>query len=610
MIKDKTELRKDGQRTIEGGMNSGRDPTLLSPQECSYSNNVTFRGGFPSNRQIFQKRTLTDGGGLADFQSGLVQGAAIYDIDDGQEYIMAMVSGGLYQITVASQGLTVQRTFGDGLSNASAPQCWFCQPDVYFVIQDGTSTPIIMQGLQTIRRAGTNEVPVGQSMAYGQGRLWLAQNRQVVAGDILGGPTSVISFTEQTYLSSGAYFGVPLTSGTIVGMTFVEQGDTATGQGELVIFARNAAYSIQAGVPRQAVSGVTPGWQGTPGMQKVALTNVGGTGWRNILNVNQDVFFRARDGWRTYRTARNEQYGWGGAPISKEMNRVMANDSLQLLDFASSALFKNRVLVTAEPLPYKSAGGASFGALVTLDLDVISSVINKSNLAYEFSPYFTQRGSPAYDGRWAMPDGYRILQILSGVFAHVERCFVFALNTATSLTEIWELLDGNFDAGQALISSQIETRAFDFKLPDALKMLRTAYLYFNTVLATTEVTVEFRSDGYMGWVFWDTFKITGQGVVSPPDSGTPPPSSLCNIPPCSVPGFCVPGPDPNTAASGGYWFKKGLPTPPAICDPIVGKLIRNGYYFQLRITWKGPSTLIMVLLHAEELVEDPNGGCP
>jgi len=614
VIKDKTELRKDGQRTLEGGMNSGRDPTLLSPQECSYSNNVTFRGGFPSNRQIFQKRALTDAGQLAAFQSGLFQGAAIYDIDDGQDYIMAMVAGALYQITIAGPGLTVKQVLNDGVSNPNAPQCWFCQPDVYFVIQDGTSTAIVMQGLQSIHRSGStgvaSEVPVGQSMAYGQGRLWLAQNRQVVAGDILGGGTSVIQFTEQTYLSSAAFFGVPLASGTIVGMTFVEQGDTATGQGELLIFARNAAYSIQTGVPRQAVAGVTPGWQGTPGMQRVALTNIGGTGWRNIINVNSDVFFRAKDGLRTYRTARNEQWGWGGAPISREMNRVMANDSLQLLDYASSALFKNRVFVTAEPLPYKSAGGASFGGLIALDLDVISSVINKSNLAYEFSPYFNQRGSPAYDGRWAMPDGYRILQVLAGVFAHVERCFVFALNTTTNQTEIWELLDGNFDEGQAPIASQIETRAFDFKLPDSLKMLRTAYLYFNTVLATTEVSVDYRSDGFMGWVSWVTFTITGQGAAPPPDSGTPPPSSLCNIPPCTIPGFCVPGPEPNTPASGGYWFKKPLPTPPAVCDPIVGKLIRNGYYFQLRITWKGPSDLIMILLHAEELVESPNGECP
>lgn len=604
MFKDQTELRKDGMRTLESGMNSGRDPTLLSGQECSYANNVTFRGGFPSHRQQFIQVALTDGGNLAGFQNGLFQGATIYDIDDGLEYIMVMVGGVLYQLSIVGQGLTVQQVFGDGTSNPNAPQCWFCQADIYMVIQDGTSTPIIMQGLQTIRRAGNTEVPVGQSMAYGQGRLWLAQNRTFVAGDILGGPTSVISFTEQTYLAEAAFFGVPLSSGTIVGMTFSEIGDTATGQGELLVFARNAAFSVQASVPREATA-TQPGWQGTAGMQKVTLTNIGGTGWRNLLNVNSDVFFRSRDGWRTYRTARNEQYGWGGAPISREMNRVLANDSLQLLDYASSALFKNRVLLTAEPLPYKNVS-SSFGAIVALDLDVISSVINKSNLAYEFSPYFSNRGAPAYDGRWAMPAGYRVLQVLSGMFGHVERCFVFALNTVTNKTEVWELSDnGDYDQGQAAIVCQIETKAFDFKLPDTFKMLRRGDLYFNAIRGSTDVTVEYRSDGYMGWVLWSTFTVTPQGTGP---SGAPPPSNLCHIPPCTVPGYCPP--TPTTPSGGGYWFQKRLPTPNGACDPVVGKLLKNGFYFQIRITWKGPSTLIMLILHAEELVEDPNGGCP
>jgi hypothetical protein len=608
MFKDKTELRKDGHKTLESGMNSGRDPTLLTPQECAFASNVTFRGGFPAHRQQFLQVPLTDLGSLAAFQAGLYQGATIYDIDDGQEYIMVMVGGALYQLSIAGSGLTVKQVFNDGTSNPNAPQCWFCQADIYMVIQDGTSTPIIMQGLSTIRRAGTTEVPVGQSMAYGQGRLWLAQNRQFVAGDILGGPTSVISFTEQTYLAEAGFFGVPLTSGTIIGMTFSEIGDTATGQGELLVFARSAAFSVLASVPREATA-TQPGWQGTAGMQKVTLTNIGGTGWRNLLNVNSDVFFRSKDGWRTYRTARNEQYGWGGAPISREMNRVLANDSLPLLDYASAALFKNRVLMTAEPLPYKNSASATFGCLVVLDLDVISSVINKSNLAYEFSPYFSNRGAPAYDGRWAMPDGYRILQVLSGTFAHVERCFIFALNTTTNKTEVWELSDsGEYDQGQNAIVCQIETKAFEFKLPDALKMLRRGDLYWNAVRGSTDVTVEYRSDGYMAWVLWDTFTITGQGTSQ--GSGAPPPSNLCNIPPCSVPGYCSPGPDPSNPYGGGYWFQKKLPTPNGACDPVVGKLLKNGFYFQLRITWKGPSTLIMLILHAEELVEDPNGGCP
>jgi hypothetical protein len=591
-------------------MDSGRAPVLLSQTECSFSSNITFRGGFPTNRQSFMPVVLTDGGasggapsGLASFQNGLYQGSYIYDISDTEQHIMSMVSGTLYQLNV-SGGIKVTGVWNDGISNPNASQCWFCQPDIYFVVQDGTSTPIVMQGLATIRRAGTTEVPVGTAMAYGQGRLWLAQGRSVVAGDLLGGPTSVISFTEQTYLGEALYFGVPLSSGNVIGLIFVEQGDTATGQGELVMFARRAAYSIQASVPRQATQ-TQPGWQGTPGMQRISLTNIGGTGWRNLLNVNQDVFFRSKDGWRTLRTARNEQYGWGGTPISHEVTRVLYTDSLALLDYASSVLFKNRVFLTATPSPYKNIG-ASFANLVVLDLDIISSVINKSNLAYEFSPYFNQRGSPAYDGVWNPPNNLQILQVIQGEFNRIERCFAFCLNPATQKTEIWELRDDQLYDNQTMpIVSQIETKAYDFKLPDTLKELRRGELYFFSVLAQISVTVEFRSDGYQAWTLWNTMTLPGQGTST--GSGTPP-ANLCHIPACSVPGYCAqPGQPP---PSGGYWFQHKLSTPPEACDPIVGKMLRKGYHFQLRITWSGPAALLMVMLHAEELVEDPNGGCP
>jgi len=602
MIKDRTELRKDGHMTLEGGMNSGRNPLVLTPSECAFGSNVTFRGGFPTNRQKFWPVQLSDGGasggapsGLPSFQNSNFQGAAMYSLDDGQEYIMAMANGVLYQLNISGPGITVTGVWNDGKSNPTAPQCWFCQPDVYFVVQDGTSTPIIMQGLSSIRRAATNEVPVGRQMAYGQGRLWLAQNRQVVAGDQLGGPTSVISFTEQTYIGEAAFFGVPLSSGSIVGVIFIEQGDTNTGQGELLVFARNAVYSIQAGVPRQATASTgtppnQPGWQGTPNMQRVALTNVGGTGQRSLINVNMDVFFRSKDGIRTFQTARNEKYGWGSVPISMEMNRVLYTDSLPLLDYASATLFRNRVLMTCQPSPYANTGAASFGQLAVLDFDVVSSVVNRSNLGYEFSPYFSQRGSPAWDGVWSMPTGYRILQVISGVFKTVERCFVFAVNTSTQKTEIWELVDNEaFDNQNIKVVSQIETRSFNFKLPDAVKTLRRGDLYFSSLLATIQVTVEYRSDGYPFWVLWGTMQLTGHQIP-------------CNMNPaiCQSPG----------CPTEGYWFQQSMPYPNPDCDTNSGKLLRNGFWFQVRVTWQGPATLLMLVLHATELVEFPTGNLP
>jgi hypothetical protein len=615
MIVDKTQLRKDGHMTLESGMNSGRNPLLLTPQECAYASNVTFRGGFPTNRQKFMSVPLANGGasggapgGLATFQTANFQGAGIYSLDDGEEHIMAMGSGTLYQLDLQPPGITISGVWNDGKNSPLAPQVWMCQPDIYFVIQDGSAGPLILQGLPAggtpPRRAGATEVPVGRQMAYGQGRLWLAQNRQVVAGDLLGGPTSVISFTEQTYIGEAAFFGVPLSAGTVVALIFTEVGDTATGQGELLIIARSAVYSVQASVPRQATQ-TQPGWQGTPKMQTVTLTNIGGTGQRNTLNVNQDVFFRSKDGLRAYAIARNEKYGWGTAPISMEMNRVMATDSLSLLDYASATLYKNRVLLTAQPSEYVppstgATGAASFGQIVALDFNVVSSVINKSNLGYEFSPFFSQRGSPAYDGAWAPPTGVRVLQLLSGTFNRIERCFAFCVNTSTDQTEIWEIVDDQaFDisisgtgasATESMIPvvCQIETRAFNFKLPDAIKELRRGDLYFTSLMASIKVTVEYRSDGYPFWVLWGTMNLEGH-------------QSPCHMDPaiCQSPG----------CPTEGYWFQKSLPFPNPDCDVNTGKLLRNGFFFQVRITWEGPATLLMLVLHATELVEFPNGRC-
>jgi hypothetical protein len=310
-----------------------------------------------------------------------------------------------------------------------------------------------------------------------------------------------------------------------------------------------------------------------------------------------DVFFRSKDGWRTLRTARNELYGWGTGPISHEMDRIFPYDSLALLDYASSTLFKNRVLITTEPLPYSPqgigpTGAASFGTLVSLDLNVISSVINKSNLAYEFSPYFTQRGSPAYDGIWTMPPNLRILQVIAGVFSYVERCFLFCLNQTTNQTELWELIDDPalaFDNESVPVVSQIETRAFDCKLPDALKTLRMGELYFTALQATIQVTVEYRSDGYPAWTLWNAMTLVGHQAPCSVDI------SVCQVPGC---------------AQQGYWFQHRLSTPNGACDPNTNKLLKNGFFFQFRITWTGPATLLMFLIHCEELVETPQGGCP
>jgi hypothetical protein len=580
-VVDSPQLVKDGILTLTEGMSSGTTPALIKLTQCAYALNATFRGGYAKNRPTFNQIDLS-GAGMDAFAAGNFQGAAFYDIGDGQQHILAQASGRTYQIDLAAGGATVTDISLDSVFSPIRPKAYFCQADVYMVVQDGNSTPLIYQGVDQKHRAATDEVPVGQAMAYCQGRLWVSKGRLLAAGDIFGGPTPVIKFTENTYLNTttpSPGFGTPLQSGDIVGLSAIEVGDTSTGQGELLVFCRKAIWSVKASVPRTS-------WPSTSGMITMALINVGGTSDRAITNVNSDCFFRAKDGWRSFRSARNQQasteYGnsqtYGYTPISLEMKRVLATDTISLLDYGSSTLFRNRLLGLATPVPYQHTQtegtftGVYFKSLVALDFDILSGMRDKL--------------PAAWDGEW---QGLNFLQVLSNDFTFVERCIAFVRNADTGKTEIWEIDDDDtaaFDANAAPIRTVIESRYLDCGKPKNPKRIRTGHLYFNNVQADTTVTVMYRSDGYPNWVPWHTFKITAQG-------------NLCGIPPCTVPGN-IPG----------YWFRMKLPAPGNDCDPNTKKLLRNGYYFQVQIAWVGPSTMEAFVLHCDELVETPNGECP
>jgi hypothetical protein len=147
----------------------------------------------------------------------------------------------------------------------------------------------------------------------------------------------------------------------------------------------------------------------------------------------------------------------------------------------------------------------------------------------------------------------------------------------------------------------------DCQKPINPKRIRSAKLYFSRVLAATEVTVQYRSDGYPHWLPWHDFTTTSCSEQLPGETGAGI-GVLCNVPLCSVPGIC-PSPNVPNQPSGGYYFAQTLPTPDTSCDPCSRKLLRNGYYFQFQIKWKGPATLERFVLYCDEWIEDPNGGC-
>ena len=236
MINDRDRI-SDGFTTLQGGMDSGKSPALLLPTECSYAENVSFRGGFPKTRPSFKKLVLS-GAGASAFVAAKFQGAHWFTTDEDEGYIVAVAGGNIYKMVpplVEGQSWVVTDETNGAALRRAPERVWMVQAKEnslknYLIIQDGVSVPVIYDPIGGIRRSDidSNEVPVGSGpMAYGHGRLWVAQGSNFVAGDIANGTTGVLKFTENEYIVGGGSFRVPLGAGDVTAKKFTHAPNTS-----------------------------------------------------------------------------------------------------------------------------------------------------------------------------------------------------------------------------------------------------------------------------------------------------------------------------------------------------------------------------------------------
>lgn len=96
----------DGFLTLEGGVDSGRAPVLLQPNQISWAINVSLRGGQPTTRPTYQRHAL-DTSILSDeqvtaFNTGRLQGSHPYTSDLGVTFLMASISGRIWAINLTN----------------------------------------------------------------------------------------------------------------------------------------------------------------------------------------------------------------------------------------------------------------------------------------------------------------------------------------------------------------------------------------------------------------------------------------------------------------------------------------------------------------------------
>jgi hypothetical protein len=549
----------DGFSYIGRGVHSGVSPNQLAQDQLSFATNTQFRSGTPKQRPGILCRPLifaSEAEQLA-FESGFWQGGFIYRYA-GVSKLLCSISGRFYVIDPLT--FIVTDMTPATASQPWQPQVWFEQAEMFVIRQDGGwSVPLIYDGA-TVRESNiaAGEVPGGRMMKYALGRLWLVNpnGRDFIAGDLVFGPSgtpaygyrdSVLKFTENDFLNEGGAFTV---GDEITALRSQATIDTTLGQGPLAVFYSGGAALVNAPFDRTL-------WKVVEyPIQTVGVLSHGSLGHYSTLNVNNDIWYRADDGIRSFQAARREEGKWGSTPLSYEMDRVIAFDQIDLLAYGSAVLFDNRLLMTASPVSIPLRGVVHRG-LMALDFQKASSL--------------AQDTPPAYDGLWT---GLDTLYISHLQVRGVDRCFAFALNSLSKISLYEVTRSALFDAdGSQAISWTLDTPSYRFSFEGITKNLMRlmgATLYRSNLVKDVSFCVAFRADRYPVWTApseWCWSDCATQGCVP-------------TFPGCSL--------LPNQPQ---YRVPKLLSQPPDDCETASNKIARIGYEFQAKLSINGPAQL-------------------
>lgn len=584
----------DGFSTIQRGINSGLAPVSLGIDQLAFATNTTFRNGYATNRPGWSKIDLVfddddDEDLQTHFEDNIFQGASSFE---RRNQIVTMIGGRLFRITVDSWNVMDVSTDGD-LNPSNRYRAWFAEAEDFLIAQDGQSAPWLFDGSTAMRSDvfgydGNRQVPAGQAMVYSGGRLvtTLTDPRSFVVGDIVGGDSgtalynfrdSVLYFTENEIMNGGGSFSTPINAGPINALRPVAQVDTSTGQGPTQIFTTLGVFSLNA--PTDRAQWATVNFP----IGTVSMIQAGSLSDRATVNVNGDIWFRALDGIRSFIVARRDFTSWVNAPMSREMSRILDRDDRNLLSYSSCALFDNRMMMTVQP--YRSWG---------------HGIVHRGLAVMDFAPlsFMTTRVNPVWEGAWC---GLQILQIFTGTFNGVERCFIFALNTEDKI-ELWEVSrdakHDSLDGDDVEIEWSLETGAYTFpRGPSSeyatpgreLQSLDGGELFVDSIDGTVDFTLEYRPDQYPCWLDWHSWQV------------------------CSTMAEC--GEEGSTACVTPMPYRQQyrkpfrIPKPEPDCDSVVNKTMNVGREFQVRLEMTGSCRIKRLELVAHDEQEDVTELC-
>lgn len=472
-------IKQTGFTSLLNGVHTGIDPDVLGEAYYSLGINVSSRGGLIHTRPGF----TTD----AALGSGTYQGGGVWSLNSGDRWVY-VVEGHVCSAVLDS----VSPVIDHGLLLSTSAQCHFYQADRYMVIQDGTSTPIVLEedpvtGIAGRKTLPASPIPAGYVGSYVFGRIHMVPryvpgttdpgHPYFLSGDISlpNDPGTCLAFTETDYLAEGGAVGMPLEMGYIYGMSAMRNAATGTGYGPLMVFARNGVCAFDVSIyPRE-------NWKNQPFGQVLFFGNGTVSPW-SIVPVNDDLAYRSADGIRFIKHTASQTGGNSGVlsnpSQSNEMQAYIAAEDETYLPYVSGAICSDRFFMTTS-----GTDSRYFQALMVLDTAKVAGLTGTQN--------------PSYDGIWQI-EGKPVAQVFNAFLNGKPTTFV-----VTQGPDLYRLDPDAVMDGATKIKSRIHTRVYNFD-DLSLKILEYVELWVSDLQHDTAVTVYYRPAGYPLWNVLDT----------------------------------------------------------------------------------------------------------
>jgi hypothetical protein len=436
----------------------------------------------------------------------------------------------------------------------------------------GVGTVFPVQFTLTVEQAPSstglliNQIPAATAMAYYVGRIFYAQGKVINYGDVTGSLSgtaennyldAVLSVTQNPFILGGGGFAMPSGNDNITGLAIPQMINAALGQGLLNIGTANGVFALQ--VPQDQTQWDSLTASNPPQIFVVQQSNGFANDWC-VSSVNGDLWFQSYlADIRSLLTAVRYFQQWGNVSLSSNEQRILELVNTNLLFFASSIYFNNRLLNTTYPqeTPY----GVVHPALIPLDLTTISTL--------------EQQDSPNWEGQ---NEGLQIFQMTTATYGNLLRAFMTVLSTQNpGQMESWEIVPGQIGdvgpTGPSRIEWQFSTCSFTFGELFKLKELLAGEIWIDEIEGVVDFEIEYCPDGSSCFYPWSAFSVCTQTV----NNTTYPPTIL----------------------SPGTRKPLVLPKPPQACAGENSRPSNIAYEFQLRVTVRGQCRFRGVKLHAQ-----------